>query len=116
MDDLDEFAESWLGKSDLDRDGKGTFKVPYKRSIIFVDNAGADVVLGMLPLARELLRAGCEVVLAANSLPAINDITFKELKNVVTRASEICPIVKAARDAAIAACAANSGRVPPVPE
>lgn len=29
--------------------------------IIFVDNAGADVVLGMLPLARELLHMGAEV-------------------------------------------------------
>lgn len=28
---------------------------------MFVDNAGADVVLGMLPLARELLRGGSEV-------------------------------------------------------
>lgn len=28
---------------------------------MFVDNAGADVVLGMLPFARELLRMGAEV-------------------------------------------------------
>jgi len=28
---------------------------------MFVDNAGADVVLGMLPLARELLRGGSQV-------------------------------------------------------
>lgn len=34
---------------------------PYKRVIMFVDNAGADVVLGMLPLARELLKMGAEV-------------------------------------------------------
>ena len=34
---------------------------PYKRVIMFVDNAGADVVLGMLPFARELLRMGSEV-------------------------------------------------------
>ncbi len=25
---------------------------PYKRVIMFVDNAGADILLGMLPLAR----------------------------------------------------------------
>ena len=31
---------------------------PFKRAIIFVDNAGADVVLGVLPLARALLAAG----------------------------------------------------------
>ena len=34
---------------------------PYKRAMMFVDNSGADIVLGMLPLARELLRLGCEV-------------------------------------------------------
>jgi hypothetical protein len=47
--------------------------------MMFVDNAGADIVLGMLPFARELLRAGCEVVLVANAQPAINDITLPEL-------------------------------------
>ena len=116
VDDLDEFAESWLSKSDLARDHEPeAFKVPYKRALIFVDNAGADVVLGMIPLARELLRAGCEVVMAANSLPAINDITFSELKAVVSKASDICPIIKAARHAAVASQAANEGRVPPPP-
>lgn len=34
---------------------------PWRRAILFVDNAGADVVLGMVPLARELLRMGAEV-------------------------------------------------------
>ena len=34
---------------------------PYKRAMMFVDNSGADIVLGMLPLARELLCLGCEV-------------------------------------------------------
>lgn len=38
---------------------------PYQRVIMFVDNAGADVVLGMLPFARELLRMGAEVRWAA---------------------------------------------------
>ena len=33
----------------------------------------------MLPLARELLRGGATVVLAANSSPSINDITAAEL-------------------------------------
>ena len=51
----------------------------YRRAVLFVDNAGAEVLLGMLPLARQLLRRGTEVVVAANSLPAINDITAAEL-------------------------------------
>lgn len=33
----------------------------------------------MLPLARELLRTGATVVIAANSAPSINDITAAEL-------------------------------------
>jgi hypothetical protein len=34
---------------------------------------------------------------------------------VVAKAAEACPIMKAARDAAVTAEAANGGRVPPVP-
>lgn len=34
---------------------------PFKRVLMFVDNAGADIVLGMIPLAREFLRLGAEV-------------------------------------------------------
>jgi len=29
--------------------------------IIFVDNSGADIILGVLPFARELLRRGSQV-------------------------------------------------------
>lgn len=44
--------------------GSGDKKpLPHKRALLFVDNSGADVVLGMLPLARELLRRGTEVSL-----------------------------------------------------
>lgn len=34
---------------------------------------------------------------------------------VVAKAAEVCPTIRAARDAAVAAEAANGGRVPPVP-
>ena len=33
----------------------GVPKTPWKRVIMFVDNAGADIMLGMLPLARSAL-------------------------------------------------------------
>lgn len=33
----------------------------HAKAIMFVDNAGADVVLGMIPLARELLKRGTQV-------------------------------------------------------
>lgn len=47
----------------LDR-SEGKKPQPHKRALLFVDNSGADVVLGMLPLARELLRRGTEVSLS----------------------------------------------------
>lgn len=56
MDDFDAFKERMLGSGDK-KFG------PYKRALLFVDNSGADIVLGMLPLARELLRRGTEVSL-----------------------------------------------------
>jgi uncharacterized protein with ATP-grasp and redox domains len=41
----------------------------------------------MLPLARELVRRGTTVVLAANEVPAINDITAAELEALLPRIS-----------------------------
>lgn len=54
MDDFDVFKERMLGSG-------GKKKAPHRRALLFVDNSGADIVLGMLPLARELLRRGTEV-------------------------------------------------------
>lgn len=55
----------------------------HRLAVLFVDNSGADVVLGMLPLARELIRQGTAVILAANARPSINDITFAELDRLL---------------------------------
>ena len=33
----------------------------YSKAVLFVDNAGADVLLGMVPFARELLKRGTKV-------------------------------------------------------
>ena len=54
MDDFDDFKERMLG-------AKNNKNTRHKRALLFVDNSGADIVLGMLPLARELLRRGTEV-------------------------------------------------------
>lgn len=44
--------------------GSGDKKMPpHRRALLFVHNSDADIVLGMLPLARELLRRGTEVSL-----------------------------------------------------
>ena len=66
----------------------------YRRAIILVDNSGADIVLGMLPLARELLQRGTEVVIAANSLPALNDITAQELRQLAKQAGRVCQVIR----------------------
>ncbi|MCG8512000.1 MAG: ARMT1-like domain-containing protein, partial [Rhodospirillales bacterium] len=52
---------------------------PYEGALLFVDNAGPDVLLGMIPFARWLLQAGTRVVLTANTTPSLNDITHEEL-------------------------------------
>ena len=47
----------------------------YKKCVIFVDNSGCDIILGILPLTRYLLKKQTICILAANSFPALNDIT-----------------------------------------
>jgi len=71
VDDFDALKARWLCGA------------PHKKAIMFVDNSGADIVLGMIPLARELLRRGTHVVIAANSVPSINDITAIELEEQI---------------------------------
>ncbi|XP_054779067.1 damage-control phosphatase At2g17340-like [Prosopis cineraria] len=72
IDDLDTFKRKWSKKS-------------WKKVIVFVDNSGADIILGILPFARELLRRGIQVVLTANELPSINDITYPELVEIISK-------------------------------
>lgn len=50
----------------------------HRKAIVFVDNAGADVVLGMIPLIRFLLRRGTRIIATANTAPALNDIIHSE--------------------------------------
>ena len=57
------------------------------QALFFVDNAGPDIVLGVVPLVRELARIGTRVVMAANSQPALNDVTIEELNQVL---QELC--------------------------
>jgi uncharacterized protein with ATP-grasp and redox domains len=73
-DDFDVWADRTLGPPPA-----------YRKAAFFVDNAGADAVLGCIPLARELAMLGIETVLAANSRPALNDITIDELNAALAR-------------------------------
>eukprot|EP00879_Flechtneria_rotunda_P008821 GHRR01009239.1.p1 GENE.GHRR01009239.1~~GHRR01009239.1.p1 ORF type:complete len:373 (+),score=125.77 GHRR01009239.1:739-1857(+) len=68
----------------------------YHKAILFVDNAGADVLLGMLPFARELLKVGTKVILAANNGPTINDMTAAELTVLIDKAAAMDQTVAAA--------------------
>ncbi|MBI5765592.1 MAG: DUF89 family protein [Planctomycetes bacterium] len=66
---------------DLDTWTRGVTRrhAPYRHCLFFVDNAGPDIVLGVIPFVRDLLQRGTRVALAANSAPALNDITAVEL-------------------------------------
>jgi type II pantothenate kinase len=55
--------------------------------LLFVDNAGMDFVLGVLPFARELMGSGFRVALAANERAALNDVTAIEARVLVADAA-----------------------------
>ncbi|KAK9873111.1 hypothetical protein WA026_020842 [Henosepilachna vigintioctopunctata] len=63
---------------------------PYEEVVIFVDNAGIDFVLVIIPLTRELLKLDTKVILVGNSMPALNDVTYKEMKSYIDEASHYC--------------------------
>ncbi len=69
---------------------------PHRSALLFVDNAGPDITLGMLPFARQMLRDGARVILAANSEPSLNDVTIEELQALIHRAGEIDPPLREA--------------------
>ncbi len=52
--------------------------MPWTKAVFFVDNAGSDFILGVMPMVRELAMAGTLVVVAANEQPSLNDITADE--------------------------------------
>ncbi|MHC4294893.1 MAG: ARMT1-like domain-containing protein [Planctomycetota bacterium] len=57
----------------------------WSKAVVFIDNAGSDFILGVMPLVRELAFHGTKIVLAANELPSLNDITVDETIEVVRR-------------------------------
>jgi type II pantothenate kinase len=75
VDDYDLLAESLLAGP----------PVKWSKAVLFLDNAGSDLILGAIPLARELALAGTVVVLAANELPSLNDVTADEAVQVIQR-------------------------------
>ena len=76
-----------------------TQTAPLGQVIVLVDNAGADIWLGVLPLVTLLSRRARGILLAANRLPALNDITAGELDALLPAAGAASPPVQALLDA-----------------
>ncbi|MEM1211810.1 MAG: ARMT1-like domain-containing protein [Planctomycetota bacterium] len=87
IDDADQWLER-VGSTGLP---------PYRCACLFVDNAGPDITLGMLPLARFLLSRGTEVILTANTEPSLNDVTHDELETLIETAAGLDPLIAQAR-------------------
>ncbi|ALC38236.1 CG5828 [Drosophila busckii] len=68
-------------------------KPPHKCAVMFVDNSGVDVVLGVLPFVRELLKRGTKVLLCANSEPSLNDVTSHELSALLNDCACQCSVL-----------------------
>ena len=49
---------------------------PHKLAVIFVDNSGVDIILGMFPFVRELLSRGTKVNLLPNGQKLTQSISF----------------------------------------
>jgi type II pantothenate kinase len=80
IDDYDDLVRRMLA---------GSF--PCRKCIFFVDNAGGDFVLGTVPMIRFLARRGCEVVIAANEWPTLNDMTVHDVRRWWPRMIEAEP-------------------------
>lgn len=77
----------------------------HKQAMFFCDNAGPDIILGVIPFCRWLAHRGTRVLIAANRLPALNDITVGELRQLLPRLQALDPtldaLVKSGQIAAI---------------
>ncbi len=78
VDHFDAMAQSLLG-------------IPHKQAIFFCDNAGSDTLLGVIPFCRFLAKRGTRIVIAANTLPALNDMTYTELAALMPRLQALDP-------------------------
>jgi type II pantothenate kinase len=67
----------------------------HRQAMFFCDNSGPDIVLGVIPFCRWLARRGTRVLIAANRLPALNDITVSELRQLLPRLQALDPTLDA---------------------
>lgn len=85
---------------------------PHRHVAFFVDNSGADICLGCLPLARWLLMRGTRVTLAANSAPALNDVTAGELESLLRQTAGLDGELATALDCGRLSVVATGGTAP----
>jgi len=90
IDDMD----AWLARLRELRDSRAGDSGGYRKVVVFVDNSGADVCLGILPFARELCKMGSVVILASNSVPALNDVTHPELLGILDAVGKMDPLLQ----------------------
>ena len=62
---------------------------PWGKAVVFVDNTGADFILGVMPFVRELAAHGMQIVLAANELPTLNDVTADEAVKILSQLADL---------------------------
>lgn len=96
----------------LAADVEGAPPMKWGKAVIFLDNCGSDFVLGVMPVARELVLAGTEVVLAANELPSLNDITVDETVAVVEQLAALDRDLQAMIDAQMVEVVSTGNTMP----
>jgi len=71
----------------------------WSKAVVFIDNSGSDFVLGVMPLVRELALYGTKIVLAANELPSLNDMTVDEtvvvVEQLAARDDDLAALIRA---------------------
>ncbi len=85
IDHFDAFARAMSPTS------RASHASPYRQAMFFCDNAGPDFILGVLPFCRLLALRGLRVLIAANRLPALNDITVTEIRALLPRLQALDP-------------------------
>ncbi|MGE5611255.1 MAG: ARMT1-like domain-containing protein [Bacillota bacterium] len=78
IDDFDSLLKRLLAK-------------PHRKAVYFIDNAGSDFLLGALPMMRWMAMRGTHIVLAANEVPTLNDMTIHDVRQWWGRIVEMEP-------------------------
>ncbi len=84
----------------------------YRKALLFVDNAGSDFILGMMPLARFLARRGTQVCILANESASLNDMTIAETRELLPRLAQLDSTLKYLLDSGKITAESSGGGTP----